>query len=301
MIKTHFFKAQRALSLGILGNLALAITKGIAGVLGNSFALIADAIESLSDVFSSVLLLIGLKYATKPPDNDHPYGHGRAESLMTFVVVAFLIASAGIIAFQSIHNIMTPHALPKPFTLIVLGIIILSKEFFYRFVSRTGKETKSTSLIADAWHHRADAITSLAAFIGIGIALYMGKGYESADDWAALVACIIILFNAFMIFRPALSEVMDEQRHDTFAQKIKHLSKQVEGVIVTEKCFVRKQGMQYVVDLHIIVNGDISVKKGHDIAHVVKRKLKSTFPEIVETMIHVEPSYESYTPPLLSS
>ena len=202
--------AIKATYFSIVGNVALAIIKGLAGIFGNSYALIADAIESTSDIFASFLVLIGIKYSNKPADEDHPYGHGRAEPLITFLVVGFLIASAIVIAYESIQNIMTPHQLPAPWTLIILGLIIIWKEISYRLVLKRSIETNSSSLKADAWHHRSDAITSVAAFTGISIALCMGKGYEAADDWAALFASGFILYNSYGIFRPALGEIMDE-------------------------------------------------------------------------------------------
>ncbi|MEP6261846.1 MAG: cation diffusion facilitator family transporter [Gillisia sp.] len=285
-------KAIKTSWLSIIGNTLLAIAKGITGVFGNSYALIADAIESTTDVFSSFLVLIGLKYSSKPPDDNHPYGHGKAEPLITFAVVGFLVISATVIAYESIEHIRTPHRVPESYTLIVLAIIIIIKEFFYRFVSKKGEETKSTSLKADAWHHRSDAITSLMAFIGISIAIFMGEGYETADDWAALFASGFILYNAYLILRPALGEVMDEHMHDDMIQNIREISMTVEGVVETEKCYVRKTGMTYFVDLHIAVDAEITVKMGHDIAHEVKDRLLNEFPEIADVLIHVEPDDE---------
>ena len=285
-------KAIKTSWLSIIGNTILAIAKGITGVFGNSYALIADAIESTNDVFSSFLVLIGLKYSSKPPDDNHPYGHGKAEPLITFAVVGFLVISATVIAYESIEHIRTPHSVPESYTLIVLAIIIVIKEFFYRFVSKKGIETKSTSLKADAWHHRSDAITSLMAFIGISIAIFMGEGYETADDWAALFASGFILYNAYLILRPALGEVMDEHMHDEMIQNIREISLTVEGVVETEKCYVRKTGMTFLVDLHIAVNAEITVKMGHDIAHEVKNRLLSEIPEIADVLIHVEPDDE---------
>ena len=186
-------KAIKATYFSIIGNTLLALIKGISGYFGNSYAMIADAIESTTDIFASFLVLFGIKYSNKPADENHPYGHGRAEPLITFLVVGFLIISATIIAYESINNIGTPHELPKPFTLFVLGAIIIWKEISFQIVMKKSIETKSSSLKADAWHHRSDAITSVAAFIGISIALILGKGYESADDWAALLASVFIL------------------------------------------------------------------------------------------------------------
>lgn len=283
-------KAINTAYFSIIGNTLLAIIKGITGIFGNSFALIADAIESTSDVFSSLLVLFGLKYSTKPADENHPYGHGKAEPMVTFLVVGFLVISAAIIAYQSIVNIQTPHEIPELFTLYVLGAIVIIKEVFYRFVSKKSDQTKSTSLKADAWHHRSDAITSLMAFIGISIALYLGKGYEDADDWAALLASGFILYNAYLIFRPALGEIMDEHMHDDFIIEIKKIAKPVAGVIEIEKCYVRKTGMTFNVDMHIVVDGNLTVKKGHDIAHDVKKEIQNKFPEIADVLIHVEPT-----------
>ncbi len=283
-------KAVKTTYLSILGNMGLAVVKGLTGYFGNSYALIADAIESTSDIFSSLLVLFGIKYASKPADKNHPYGHGRAEPLITFMVVGFLIASAILIAYQSIKKLQTPHELPKPYTLIVLGIIIFIKETFYRIVSKRGKETNSSSLQADAWHHRADAITSLTAFLGISVALIFGKGYESADDWAALIASLIIIYNAYHILRPALGEIMDEQLYDDLIADIRRVSKTVEGVIDTEKCLVRKTGMTFHIDLHVLVNSSISVKEGHDIAHNLKEYLIKELPQVADVLIHIEPN-----------
>lgn len=281
--------ALKATYFSMIGNTLLSIIKWIAGYFGNSFALIADAIESTADIFSSFLVFLGIKYASKPADENHPYGHGRIEPLVTFLVVAFLVISATVIAYESIQNIQTPHELPKRFTLIVLGMIIIWKEVSFRVVMAKSIKTKSSSLKADAWHHRSDAITSIAAFIGISIALIMGKGYESADDWAALFAAGFILYNSFLIFRPALGEIMDEHVHDDLIEQIIEISKSVEGVIDTEKCYVRKTGMKYYVDLHAIVQGEISVKVGHEISHRLKDTLQYQLPEIAQVLVHIEP------------
>jgi cation diffusion facilitator family transporter len=285
-------KAQRTAYLSISGNTGLAVVKFLAGYFGNSYALLADAIESTSDIFSSLLVLFGLRYSSKPADSNHPYGHGRAEPLVTFLVVGFLVSAAAIIAYESIQNIQTPHELPKPFTLIVLGVIILIKEIFYRIVMRTSKQTNSSSLKADAWHHRSDAITSLTAFIGISVALLLGKGYEAADDWAALVGSGVIVYNSYLIFRPALGEIMDENLYDDLIAEIRKISLEVDGVVGTEKCLVRKTGMKFHVDLHAIVDGSLTVKAGHDIAHNLKRALCQKLPQLADVLIHIEPGGE---------
>lgn len=288
-MNSNFKEAVKTTYLSILGNTLLAIAKGVTGVFGNSYALIADAIESTTDVFSSLLVLLGIRYANKPADANHPYGHGKAEPLITFAIVGFLVISATIIAYESIAHIRTPHEVPESYTLIVLGIIIIIKEVFYRVVSKKSDELNSTVLKADAWHHRSDAITSLMAFIGISIALFMGEGYETADDWAALFASGFILYNAYLIMRPALGEVMDEHMYDALIEDIRKIAEEIPGVEETEKCFVRKMGMMYHVDLHISVIGSISVEKGHDIAHLAKNELLNQIPEIADVLIHIEP------------
>lgn len=282
--------AKRTIYFSIIGNTSLAIIKGLAGFFGNSYALIADAIESTTDIFASLLVLFGLKYAERPADKNHPYGHGKIEPLITFLVVAFLVTSATIIAYESIQNIQSPQKMPEPWTLIILGCIILWKEISYRIVIKKSKETNSSSLKADAWHHRSDAITSVLAFIGISIANICGEGYEEADDWAALLASAFILYNSYLIFRPALGEIMDEHLYDDLLEEIRAKSIEVEGVLGTEKCFIRKAGMKFHVDLHVIVDGHISVKEGHDIAHRLKDYLRIEIPNVEHVLIHIEPN-----------
>lgn len=273
----------------IIGNTLLATIKLISGFLGNSYALIADGIESTADIFSSFFVLLGFKYAQRPPDENHPYGHSRIEPLVTFLIVAFLVTSATVIAYESIINIRTPHKIPEAWTLIVLAVIIIWKEASYRYVLIKSNKTKSSSLKADAWHHRSDAITSVTAFIGISIALIFGKGYETADDWAALFASAFILYNAYLIFRPALGEIMDEHLYDDLVKDIRKISMTVDGIKGTEKCFVRKAGMKYLIELHAIVNGKITVEEGHLLAHKLQDKIQKEIPEISHITTHIEP------------
>jgi cation diffusion facilitator family transporter len=281
--------ALRASLVSILGNALLAVLKAFVGIVGNSFALVADAVESATDVFSSALVYLGLRYSTKPADEDHPYGHGRMEALITFIVVGFLMVSATWIAIEAMHNIRRPHEMPKPFTLYFLLLIVGGKEIFYRVIKKKGQQTGSSALQADAWHHRSDAITSAMAFIGISVALYLGKGYESADDYAALFASAFIYYNAYKIFRPALGEIMDEHQYPELEQQIRKLAMTLEGVLGTEKCRIRKTGMIYFVDLHLEVDGQMTVNKGHDISHEVKDILRNELPEIADVLIHIEP------------
>jgi len=281
-IKTTYFS--------IIANTALAIIKALAGFFGNSHALIADAIESTTDIFASLLVLLGFKYAKRPADENHPYGHGKIEPLVTFGVVAFLVVSATVIAYTSIQNLQTPQEVPKSWTLVVLGVIIIWKEISFQIVIKKSKQTNSSSLKADAWHHRSDGITSIMAFLGISIALVFGEGYEKADDWAALLASAFILYNSYLIFRPALGEIMDEQVYDDLIIVIREKSILVEGVIDTEKCYIRKAGMRFHVDLHAIVDSEISVKEGHDISHQLQDYLQKEIPNLGKVLIHIEPN-----------
>lgn len=283
-------KATNTAWMSLVTNLLFALSKSIVGFFGNSYALIADAIESVGDVFASALVLVGFHYTKRPPDENHPYGHGKAEPLITFAVVGLLVASAVIIVLQSIENIQTPHKAPETYTLWFLGIIILAKELSFRFVNKRSNETKSTSLKADAWHHRSDAITSICAFVGISIAVYKGDDWAQADDWAAMIAALFILYNAYHIFRPALGEIMDEHVYDDFILLIRDEAKQIPEIVQTEKCFIRKSGMRFWVDIHIQVDSELTVFEGHEIAHRYKDLLIKKHPEIENVLVHVEPA-----------
>lgn len=282
-------KAVRTTYFSIASSFCLALIKWFAGFFGNSFALIADAIESTTDIFSSILVLLGIKYSKRPADETHPYGHGRIEPLVTFIVVIFLVISATVIAYKSIINLQTPHDPPEQWTLLVLLVIILWKEGSYQFVMRKSRLLNSSSLRADAWHHRSDAITSVAAFIGIAISVWLGEGYERADDWAALFAAGFIVYNCYRIFRPALGEIMDENLFEEIVELVKVRSLEVNGVLATEKCFVRKIGMDYLVDLHAVVDPQLTVKEGHDIAHALKDHLIEKIDGVGNVFIHIEP------------
>lgn len=285
--------AVKASVFSIIGNASLAAIKFLGGYFGNSYALIADAIESTTDVFSSILVFLGLKYSSRPADDNHPYGHGKAEALITFLVVLSLIAASVIIAYESFQNIITPHESPKPFTLIILGAIIIFKEASFQYVMKKSRETNSSSLKADAWHHRSDAITSLMAFIGISISLVMGDGWEIADDITALIASGFIIYNAYNILRPALGEIMDEDLYGNENEKIKVIARAVPGVLAVEKCIIRKSGMLYFVDMHAVVKGNLSVAEGHAISHLIKDRVIEVMPEVGDVLVHIEPDFLS--------
>ena len=274
----------------IVINLVLALVKISVGVVGNSYALIADGIESTADIFSSLVVWSGLRVSSKPPDQNHPYGHGKAESLAGLAVALFLIGAAIFIAVQAIGEISSSHEPPAWYTLLVLALIILIKEGLFRRMHRVGSELDSSSLKSDAWHHRSDAITSGAAFIGISIALIGGEQYAAADDWAALLACAIIFANGVRLLRPAMDEVMDASAPGDVKEQVVTIASSVEGVKAIEKCRIRKSGLGYLMDIHVEVDGEDTVTEGHLIGHRVKDSLVESSLPISDVVIHIEPA-----------
>lgn len=281
---------MRTTLLGIAISIVLVFVKLAAGYFGHSYALVADASETASDVLSSGLLWIGLRIAMKPADAQHPYGHGKAEPLAAILISLFLLGAAVWISWHAVEFIRTPHQLPRRFTLLVLGVVILIKECMFRYVLKVGKEINSQAVKSDAYHHRSDAITSIAAFIGVGIALLLGKGYEAADDWAALIASGIIAYNAISLLGPALNEVMDATPGEAIVNKVRALASEHPDVLLVEKCYVRKMGFDYFVDIHIQVLDSLSVRRGHEIAHAVKDALLQSELNIKDVLVHVEPA-----------
>ena len=279
----------RSTLAGILVNLALALVKGVAGFVGHSYALVADAIESLTDVFSSFIVYFGLRVAMRPPDENHPYGHGKAEPMASVLVSVALLGAAGLIAYESVREIRAQHTMPAPFTLLVLPVVVVAKELMYRFVNRVGVHIESGAVKTDAWHHRSDAITSALAFVGIAIALLGGPGWENADDWAALLASTVIAFNAYLLLRPAVQELGDTVPATPLHADVKLVASSVPGVIEVEKCYVRKMGFDYYVDLHLIVDGNLTVRRGHLIGHQVKDAIQLAYPRVADVLVHVEP------------
>ena len=274
-------KGFRAVLLGIIINALLAVIKITAGILGTSYALIADGIESTTDIFSSIIVWSGLKIAEKPPDRNHPYGHGKAEAISAMIVALLLLAAAVLIVINSIHEIALPHHAPAPFTLLVLVLVIATKEFLFRRVFKVGTDIESTALRTDAWHHRSDAITSAAAFLGISIALIMGPGYESAS--------VIIVINGIRMLKFSLSDIMDEAPSSGLESKIITVVESIDGVISVDNIKIRKSGLYYLVDLTIHVNGDLTVFEGHELSEVVSDMLKNSDMSIQDVMVHTEP------------
>ncbi|MBP8273705.1 MAG: cation transporter [Acidobacteria bacterium] len=288
---------MRSTMIGVAANILLAAVKGTAGVLGHSYALIADAIESTMDIASSLIVWMGLRYSVKPPDDNHPYGHGKAEPLAAMAVSLALFAAAAGIAIESVREIRLPHHAPAPFTLVVLVVVILVKETLFRYVFKVGDHTRSTAVKSDAWHHRSDALTSGGAFIGITVALIGGEGYESADDWAALFAAFIIALNAYSLLRPALDELTDAKPDPALEVQVREVAQTRPDVIGTHKCHVRKMGFDYYVDLDVIIDGTLTVTRGHEIAHDVQNAIRAANPLFSKVLIHVEPPATTRVPP----
>jgi cation diffusion facilitator family transporter len=289
-------KAIRTTVLGIIISIGLVFVKYIAGYLGHSYALVADATETSADVLSSGLLWVGLRIAMKPADKEHPYGHGKAEPLVAIVISLFLIGAAVWIGWNAVYFIRTPHQMPRRFTLGILLAVIGIKEGMFRYVLKVGKDINSQAVKSDAYHHRSDAIVSVAAFVGITVALVMGKGYEAADDWAALIASLIIVINAISLLRPALNEVMDAAPSNEIVTKVRALAGENPDVRLVEKCYVRKMGFDYFVDIHIQVDGGLSVTEGHAIAHAVKDRLLNSDLRVKDVLVHVEPVRQNKMP-----
>ncbi len=321
----------RVALVGMAANVVLATAKILAGALGHSYVLIADGIESALDIAGSAIIWGGLKFAARPPDETHPYGHGKAEPVAAIIVSLGVLAAAVVIAARSVMEIFQPHHAPKPFTLIVLVAVVVVKELLFRSVNRLGKDAESTAIQTDAWHHRTDALTSIAAFIGISIALLGGPRWQSADAWAALFACVLIgangwrlfyhsplnallggprwqsadawaaLFacvligaNGWRLFYPALHEVLDTAPRGEIVGKVRAAAEAVPGVIEIDKCFVRKMGLEFYVDLHVGVDERISVRAGHELAHAVKDAIRHTNPRIADVLVHIEPAHAGH-------
>ncbi len=290
LYRDRFSRSIRGVLIGLVCNVVLAAVKTIVGIIGHSYALIADGIESIMDIFSSAIVLGGIKIGSIPADENHPYGHGRAESLAAMIVsLALLMVAAGI-AVESVREIFNPHHMPAAFTLVVLVIVVFIKETLFRFLFSVGRDVDSLSVKTDAWHHRSDALTSIAAFIGISMALIGGKGYECADDWAALAASTILAFNGSILLKKAVAEIMDHAPNPRTEEAVRAIASQVSGVVTIEKCRVRKSGLQLFVDIHVEVNANMQVIEAHGIAHRVKDALMLSSFGVADVLVHIEPA-----------
>jgi cation diffusion facilitator family transporter len=274
---------------GMALNAALGLIKITGGVLGSAYALVADGCESLSDVAVSVLIWAGFQWAARPPDQDHPYGHGKAEAVAGLITSLVVLGAGAGIGWHALAEIRDPQRPPRWWTLVILAGVVLTKVIFSRRLNEVGRDTESTALGAEAWHHFSDAITSAAAFVGISIAVEGGPAYAAADGWAALVASVVIAYNGCGIFRKALNEVMDIAVPAERVDEIRSMAARVPGVAGLDKCRVRKSGLSYLVDIHVRVSGGLSVREGHNIAHAVKDTLLSSGLRVTDVAVHVEP------------
>jgi cation diffusion facilitator family transporter len=288
-VKPAVHRALRSAQTGILVNAVLAIIKLIAGIVGHTYALVADAVESTVDIFSSIVVWSGLHIAAQPADEDHPYGHGRAEALASAVVALMLIGAAIGIAIQAMREIVSPHHIPAAWTLAVLTGVIIAKESLFRRVFQVGRDVGSTSVMIDAQHHRSDVFTSAAAFVGISIALIGGKGWEWADGVAALLASGVIFFNGVRMLRPAVNDLMDRAPDERVVQQISSAARSVCEVCAIEKLKVRKAGLSYFVDLHVQADPALSLHDAHVVSGKVKSAIRVEVPSVDEVLIHMEP------------
>ncbi|HVV01387.1 MAG TPA: cation diffusion facilitator family transporter [Verrucomicrobiae bacterium] len=289
-LKKRLHRSLRATFLGLGANTLLAAVKLVAGILGHSHALVADGIESMADIFSSLVVWRGVVVAAEPADADHPYGHGKAEPIAAATVALILLVAAGWIIVSAAQQIPQPHPSPAAFTLIVLIVVILVKESLFRFARHESHALDSSAVQSDAWHHRSDVISSAAAAIGITIALAGGKRFASADDIAAIAAGAVIAWNGWRILRPALNELMDRTPGGGMSHEIEKLGAGVPGVDLVEKCYVRKMGNQYYADMHVQVDPEMTVQHSHDIAHEVKNRIRERLPNVSDVLVHIEPS-----------
>ncbi|HEY9516129.1 MAG TPA: cation diffusion facilitator family transporter [Gemmatimonadaceae bacterium] len=284
----------RSAQIGLLINTALAATKLVAGLVGHTYALVADAIESTADIFSSLIVWGGLRVAGRDPDADYPFGYGKAEPLAAAVVSLMLLGAALGIAIEAVNEIRTPHHTPAPWTLGVLVAVVFTKWILSRRVRAVGAEIGSTAVKADAWHHMSDAITSAAAFIGISIAVLGsryagGSGWESADDWAALVASAVIAFNGVSMLRPALQDLMDRMPGQEIMEPVRRAAESVPGVLATEKLTVRKTGMVYHTSIHVQADAEVPLHEAHVLSGKVKSAIRSAVPSVQSVLVHMEP------------
>ncbi|MBK7715982.1 MAG: cation transporter [Gemmatimonadetes bacterium] len=286
---TRAARGIRSAQLGLVVNTLLAITKLVAGILGNAYALVADAVESTADIFSSLIVWGGLQIATRQADDEYPFGYGKAEPLAATVVSLLLIGAAAGITVEALREIRTPHHTPAPFTLLVLVGVIVVKEVLFRRVLKVSDEVSSTAVKADAWHHRSDAITSAAAFLGISVALLGGPGWESADDWAALAAAGVIVVNAIRLLRPAIGDLMDKSPGAHLLERIGEAARATTDVRHIEKLKVRKAGLQYYVDLHVQADPALSLHDAHILSGRVKTAIRAAVPQVAGVLIHMEP------------
>lgn len=288
-MRNEFDRGVRTAQLGMITNAALALVKLLAGVFGNSYALIADAVESSADIFSSLIVWGGLRIASRDPDDDYPFGYGKAETVASFTVALMLLGAAVGIAVEAIREIITPHHSPAPWTLIVLVTVVIVKALLARKVGAVGEEVGSSAVKADAWHHQSDAITSAAAFIGISIAVWKGPGWEAADDWAALVASVVIAYNGVAMLRTSLRDLMDRHPGEDITAPVRRVAEGVPGVSAIEKLLVRRSGISFHVEIHVQADPAMSLADSHALGGLVKSMIRAAQPRVRGVLVHMEP------------
>ncbi len=275
---------------GIALNSGLGGAKLLAGIFGHSYALVADAAESFSDVLGSVVTLYGLSIAAQPADRDHPLGHGRAETLAAGLTALALCLVGGWIFWSSLVSLGMPRTAPHAWALIVLVPVIIAKEWMFHTMRARGRQSGSLAVIADAWHQRSDAITSLAALLGILIATIGGPACSHADNWAALLASLWLILTGLWLLGPTVHEIMEGSPDPSLVEYIRGVGSECNGVISIDQVGVRKLGMRLIVEMNVIVDRELPVYKGHAIAHVVKDRIQSDLPQVRDVVIHIEPN-----------
>lgn len=283
-------EAVRATWLGLTVNLALGLAKLGGGLAGRSHALISDAVNSLGDVFTSVAVLLAFRVAQKPADAEHPYGHTRAEAIAgsnvaVLVVVSALLVGWGALAGDFGHGRETP----PTWTLAIAGVNVVIKEALYQYKIRVGRRAGSSAVIANAWDHRADALSALAVLIGLLLVRIGGPEFLVFDEVAALFVVAVILVSALRLLWSSAQELMDAQAPEQFVAEIRRTAASVANVKRIDKLWVRKSGLEYLVDIHIQVPGEYTVSEGHRISHLVKDRLLDRFTNLRDVLVHLEP------------
>ncbi len=282
-------EVTRAALLGLVVNLLLGIIKLAGGVIGNSFALIADAVNSIGDVVTTIVVLFALRVAQRPADAEHPYGHTRAEGIAASNVALLVILSACFVGWESVQRITVQHEIPPVWTLWIAGCNILIKESLYQYKVRIGKRTGSAALIANAWDHRSDALCALAVLIGLGTIRIGGTQFIWADEVASLIVVAVIVWSGIQLFRSSASELMDVQADSEFVGRVRAAAIEVAGVEEIETLWVRKSGLEFFADIHLEVDQHLTVAEGHRIGHQVKDRLLDRFPNLRDVLVHLEP------------
>lgn len=285
-------RGLRLARFGLLVNAVLVLVKVTTGILGNSYALVADGVESTLDIFSSLIVVRGLTIAGRTADERYHFGYAKAESVASAAVAVMLLVAAVGISIQAVREILTPHHVPAPYTLIVLVGVIAAKELLFRKVLHVGSEVGSLAVKADAWHHRSDAITSAAAFVGIAIALIGGPEWAEADDWAALLASGLIAWNGYRLLRPALDDLMDRAPDDEAVEAVRASAAAVRGVHGVEKTLARRAGIGYFITLHVEADPEMPLRTAHQLGHEVKDRVMKEVPSVLDVIVHMEPGAE---------